>query len=105
MFYLNVADEIGDKIIEILSSNWVTLANEKIPPRPPPPPPSPSKLGCFCCFYRWLEQQHNIAWMGWGRKILLPIVASPWSTVDGCRESNVNLCGLSLNSATWLSLR
>ena len=36
MFYLNVADEIGDKIIEILSSNWVTLENETIHTRPPP---------------------------------------------------------------------
>ena len=67
MFYLNVADEIGDKIIEILSSNWVTLENETIHTRPPPPPPpSPSKLGCFCCFLQVARTaaQHCMDGMG-----------------------------------------
>ena len=65
MFYLNVADEIGDKIIEILSSNWVTLENETIHPRPPPPP-LPFKVGVFLLFLQVARTaaQHCVDGMG-----------------------------------------
>ena len=56
-------------------SNSVTSENKTIHP-PPPTSFVHSKLGYFVVFYRQLEQQHNIAWRGWGRK---SFVFSFWS--------------------------
>ena len=55
-----------DKIVETFSSNGVTLENKTIHSAPTSPP---FKVDVFVIFYiRWLEQQHNIAWLGWGRE-------------------------------------
>ena len=37
-----------------------------------PPPSPPFKVGVFVVFYRQLEQGHNIARRGWGRKAIFP---------------------------------
>ena len=60
---------IGDKIVEIFFFNRVILENKRIctPPLSPP-----FKVGVFVVFYRQLEQGHNIAWRGWGRKAIFP---------------------------------
>ena len=61
---------IGDKIVETLFLNRVISENKRIcTPRLSPP----FKVGVFVVFYRQLEQGHNIARRGWGRKaIFLP---------------------------------
>ena len=42
---------------------------EQINPHPSPLPSIQSQGVClFVVFYWWLEQQHNIAWRGWGRE-------------------------------------
>ena len=56
---------IGDKTVETLYSNRVTLENKRIHT---PPLSPPFKVGVFVVFYRYLEERHNIAWRGWGRK-------------------------------------
>ena len=60
---------IGDKIVETLYLNRVILENKRI--RTPPLSP-PFKVGVFVVFYRQLEQGHNIARRGWGRKAIFP---------------------------------
>ena len=60
---------IGDKIVETLYLNRVTSENKRI--RTPPLSP-PFKVGVFVVFYRQLEQGHNIARRGWGRKVIFP---------------------------------
>ena len=60
---------IGDKIVETLYLNRVVSENKGI--RTPPLSP-PFKVGVFVVFYRQLEQGHNIAWRGWGRKAIFP---------------------------------
>ena len=37
-----------------------------------PPPSPPFKVGVFVVFYRQLEQGHNIARRGWGKKAIFP---------------------------------
>ena len=58
---------IGDKVVETL--NRVISENKRI--RTPPLSP-PLKVGVFFVFYRQLEQGHNIARRGWGRKAIFP---------------------------------
>ena len=60
---------IGDKIVETLFLNRVISENKRI--RTPPLSP-PFKVGVFVVFYRQLEQGHNIARRGWGRKAIFP---------------------------------
>ena len=60
---------IGDKIVETLFLNRVISENKRI--RTPPLSP-PFKVGVFVVFYRQLEQGHNIAQRGWGRKAIFP---------------------------------
>ena len=60
---------IGDKIVETLFLNRVISGNKRI--RTPPLFP-PFKVGVFVVFYRQLEQGHNIARRGWGRKAIFP---------------------------------
>ena len=60
---------IADKIVETLFLNRVILENKRI--RTPPLSP-PFKVGVFVVFYRQLEQGHNIAQRGWGRKAIFP---------------------------------
>ena len=72
---------INDKIIETLSSYWVTSENKTI--HTPSPP-------IHLRTERWLfptgsKQQHNIAWKGWGRKsIIFPFSAKhqKWRSVS-----------------------
>ena len=60
---------IGDKIVETLFLNRVISENKRIcTPRLSPP----FKVGVFVVFYRLLEQGHNIARRGWGRKAIFP---------------------------------
>ena len=60
---------ICDKIVETLFLNRVISENKRIctPPLSPP-----FKVGVFVVFYRQLEQGHNIARRGWGRKAIFP---------------------------------
>ena len=60
---------IGDKIVETLFLNGVISEKKRIctPPLSPP-----FKVGVFVVFYRQLEQGHNIARRGWGRKAIFP---------------------------------
>ena len=60
---------IGDKIVETFFLNRVISENKRI--RTPPLSP-PFKVGVFVVFYRQLEQGHNIAQSGWGRKAIFP---------------------------------
>ena len=52
---------IGDKIVETLSTNWITSKNKTIRT---PPPSRPLKVGVFPVFNKLLEQRHNVAWRG-----------------------------------------
>ena len=70
---------IGNKTFETVYSNSVTSENKTIHPPPPPTSFVHSKLGYFVVFYRQLEQQHNIAWRGWGRK---SFISSFWSLLN-----------------------
>ena len=63
----NTLTTIGDKIVETLYLNRVISGNKRI--RTPPLSP-PFKVGVFVVFYRQLEQEHNIARRGWGRKAI-----------------------------------
>ena len=56
--------------------NSVTSENKTIHLPPPSTSFVHSKLGYFVVFYRQLEQQHNMAWRGWGRK---SFIFSFWS--------------------------
>ena len=60
---------IGDKIVKTLFLNRVISENKRI--RNPPLSP-PFKVGVFVVFFRQLEQGHNIAQRGWGRKAIFP---------------------------------
>ena len=60
---------IGDKIVKTLYLNRVNSENKRI--RTPPLFP-PFKVGVFVVFYRQLEQGHNIARKGLGRKAIFP---------------------------------
>ena len=62
-------NNIGDKIVETLFLNKVISQNKRI--RTPPLSP-PFKVGVFVVFYRQLDQGHNIARRGWGRKAIFP---------------------------------
>ena len=64
-----IMSSIGDKIVGTLYLNRVVSENKGI--RTPPLSP-PCKVGVFVVFYRQLEQGHNIAWRGWGRKAIFP---------------------------------
>ena len=64
-----ILSTISDKIVETLYVNRVTSENKRI--RTPPLSPS-FKVGMFVVFYRQLEQGHNIARRGWGRKAIFP---------------------------------
>ena len=68
-FVFSAIPTIGDKILETLFFNRVISANKRI--RTPPLSP-PFKVGVFVVFYRQLEQGHNIARRGWGRKAIFP---------------------------------
>ena len=64
---------IGDKIVATLSSNGITSENKTIRT---PPPSRPFKVGVFLVFNRWLEQRHNVAWRGQGRKrFIFPLLS------------------------------
>ena len=60
---------IHDKAVESLFLNRIISENKRI--RTPPLSP-PFKVGVFVVFYRQLEQGHNIAQRGWGRKAIFP---------------------------------
>ena len=60
---------IHDKAVESLFLNRIISENKRI--RTPPLSP-PFKVGVFVVFYRQLEQGHNIARRGWGRKAIFP---------------------------------
>ena len=62
-------NNIGDKIVETLFLNKVISQNKRI--RTPPLSP-PFKVGVFVVFYWQLDQGHNIARRGWGRKAIFP---------------------------------
>ena len=64
-----VGPTIGDKIVETLDLNSLVSENKRI--RTPPLSPR-FKVGVFVVFYRQLEQGHNIARRGWGRKAIFP---------------------------------
>ena len=68
-FVFSAIPTIGDKILETLFFNRVISENKRI--RTPPLSP-PFKVGVFVVFYRQLEQGHNIARRGWGRKAIFP---------------------------------
>ena len=67
--YAEAIATIGDKIVETLYLNRAPSENKRI--RTPPLSPL-FKVGVFVVFYRWLEQGHNIARRGWGRKDIFP---------------------------------
>ena len=68
-FVFGAIPTIGDKIVETLFFNRVISENKRI--RTPPLSP-PFKVGVFVVFYRQLEQGHNIARRGRGRKAIFP---------------------------------
>ena len=74
---------IGDKSVETLYLNRVTSENKRICT----PPLSPTfKVGVFVVFCWQLEQGHNIARRGWGRKaifLLLKLIKHKKSPVLG----------------------
>ena len=58
-------DKIGDKIVESLSSNWVTLENKTIHTLPLPS----IQIWGVCCFLQEARtaEQHCMRWVGEGK--------------------------------------
>ena len=52
------------KLLKTMSLNF----GEQINPHPSPLPSIQSQGVCLFVVFYWLEQQHNIAWRGWGRE-------------------------------------
>ena len=68
-FVFGAIPTISDKIVQTLFFNRVISENKRI--RTPPLSP-PFKVEVFVAFYRQLEQGHNVARRGLGRKAIFP---------------------------------